>query len=224
MSYSIKQAQDEINSMIKKEEFSINSVKLLEVAINELNKCGDSWDSVSERLDLVLSNYSLLNNDLKEKWPEDVYLAVVEMKHKIKCLKQINAKNGKIDGETAQWITTITQGFLGVVSMVFAILFALKIIPNIFGELGENGDALYYCIGTFVQQFVAFILAIIIGIVNRCRIKKKYNSVISFEELLATKYGENSIKTRFLFPTYARYTQKIGRGASGYQDCKFYSI
>ncbi len=194
MKYSIKEAKETILCNI--DRFQTDSKELLRVAVNSLNRCGDDSSPVSSRLNDLLNNFSILDDSGRERWAENVYIAVVAMKRKDLCKQEIKQKNGKIDGETAQWITTAVQGVLGVASVVFTVLFALGIIPkDSFGELGENSDAFYYLIGTICQQVVAFVIAIVIGLWNRCVIRKKYaNQTFTFEELMSVKYEGKPVK------------------------------
>lgn len=197
---SIQEAQDEIEKASA--QYSGEYYSLLLLAKKELGKCGDEWNEISDRLNNILDAESKLLGCYKGKWAEDVYVAVVEMKRYSDCKKQLARDNGRIDGETAQWVTTIVQGVIGAISTILTILFALGKIPNLFGKLGEsqNSDALYYVIGTVGQQVVAVVIALIIGIINRARTRKAYdNQDFSFEELLAVKYEDKPKTLAFLY-------------------------
>ena len=161
--------------------------------------------SIVEQINNANSSISCVNY----LWVTHLHEMFLCLKHKSDCKEQLERQENKVDGETAQWWTTIIQGIIGVLSVIFTILFALGVMPNVFGVLGENqnSDALYYIIGTIGQQLVALGVAFIVGIINRSRNNKKYNGKSnSFEELLAVKYEKNPKLRYLLLPTSAQET------------------
>lgn len=191
---NISQAKTEIKNTIIK--VSAESQCILNHALKSLDNCGDDATPISEKLEILLADFSsIMDNSIKDRWAENVYIAVLSMKRRQDCREQLKKDNEKIDGETAQWVTTIAQGIMGVISIVVAFLFVFEVIPKgRLGELGKDGDSLYFVIGTIGQQLIALIIAIIIGCINRYRIKRKYKDIENFEDLLEAKYEGKPIK------------------------------
>ncbi len=178
--------------------------------------CSDEIDNKS--IVRLLKNADSSIGKVDSTWITKLTALLLNEKRWFECKNEIDKNNKKIDGETAQWWTTILQGIIGLVSVVFTVLFALGKIPNIFGVLGEdkNTDALYYIIGTVGQQAVALLLAIIIGICNRRGKKKKYRGKdLSFEELMAVKYEDKTRILKILSPTAAIIASGKGKVAGG---------
>jgi hypothetical protein len=143
-----------------------------------------------------ISNKGVLDQANERTFASDLNEAVTVFFRQKKVKQVLHDNEEKIDGETAQWLTTIIQGVVGVLSLAFAFLIGFKVIPNIFGE---DGDSLYYVVGIICQQVIALIVAITVGIINKIKIKKKYaEKPYSFEELMAAKYEDKSVQKAFL--------------------------
>lgn len=176
--------------------------------------CAD--DEINEAVAKLIENADSTYSTINMSWVRNLERFVLNMFWFRKCKDKLAKSKNKIDGETAQWVTTIFQGVIGVISVVLTILFALGIIPNVFGTLGEdrNSDALYYIIGTVAQQAVALLTAIIIGIINHVRMKRKYkNRDFTFEELMAVKYENKRAVRWVLSPSasiLAQYAKSCG--------------
>lgn len=161
---------------------------------------------LNEAFSNKIGNISSLDSPPDRSKARDLCSYVLSMCHYKECKRELDNNKRIIDGETAQWWTTAIQGVIGIVSIVFTILFALQIIPNVFGKLGEDDDAFYFIIGTAGQQIVALALAVVIGIINKRRHQKMYeNKDFSFEELVAAKYENEPVKRWLLLP----YAKKI---------------
>ena len=204
---TIEEAIKELE-IIKENNPNVKIKKRLDGLIMDLDrffvKPNEIDEIMAEKIKYGTSDINNVNYD----WVAQLHESFMLLKRQIECKNKLEKNKGKIDGETAQWITTSVQGVLGIISTVLVVLFALKIIPNVFGKLGEDGnsDALYYVIGTITQQAAALVLAIIIGLINKKRMKKKYEqSEFSFEELLAIKYQSQPAKLKFLLPVYGHH-------------------
>ena len=197
--------------ILKDKQSQTNDVKLqnrIDSLISDLVEYFGNSDYVEPEIAKKLNDINTRAFQLDYGWVMDLHEEFIIMKRRSGCRKYLATHNNKIDGETAQWITTFVQGAIGVISILFTFLFALGVIPNVFGVLGEstNSDAFYYIIGTLGQQIVALIIGIVIGIINRIRRKNKYysNSKYSFEELLAVKYENEPKKLWLLSPAASR--------------------
>ena len=206
---------------IKEERIADTKVKKrIDALIGDLDELFANVDEIDKYIVNTIEYADSDTGSVDYNWVISLHEMFLQMKHRMRCQNQLqnqlNKNKGKIDGETSQWVTTAIQSVLGIASAIFTILFALGIIPNVFGVLGENQntDAFYYIIGTIVQQLVALVVGIIIGIINKHRIKKYENNGTygdsSFEELLAFKYADRPKMLWLLSPT-----------ARKMRDCQF---
>lgn len=172
--------------------------------INDLYEYFGNGDCVEPEIAEELNDINTRIFQPDYGWVMALHEKFVLMKRRSECKKYLADHGNKIDGETAQWATTWIQGFIGLFSIVFTFLFAYGVIPDsLFGTLGDsqNTDALYYIIGTFGQQIVALVIAIVVGIINSRHRKSKYaDSEYSFEELLAVKYADSPVKLSLISP------------------------
>ncbi len=178
--------------------------------IGDLNKYFGTDDEINDEIVSMIDRYQTNLSPLDYNSVIELNEMFIFMKHRRQCSKFLNDNHGVIDGEKAQWVTTIIQGIVGLVSVVFAVLIAFKIIPlKSFGALGANSDTFYYIVGTVGQQVVALAVAIVIGVINRKRRDKMYiGKDFSFEELLVTKYG-NKKGLWLLSPSVAEISKNI---------------
>ena len=172
----------------------------LKLAIKKLNKIsGITGYEITPRLETLVTEKIpdpyMSSAECKNTWAENVYFEVLSECRLIGCKQYLCTHKNKIDGEAAQWATTIVQGIVGAISLIFAFLIGFKVLPNIFGK---DTDTLYYIIGTVGQQIVAVVVAVVIAVINKKRLRSKYNnSAYSFEELMSVKYAESKV-TLFL--------------------------
>lgn len=201
--------------ILEKKKSQNNDEKLqnrIDSLINDLREYFGDSDVIDQQIAKTIQDCNTSLVCINYAWIMHLSESFMLMKRRSECRNYLSNNKGKIDGETAQWVTTVAQGVIGIVSAVFAVLFAMGIIPNVFGKLGEsqNTDAFYYVIGTIGQQAIALAVGIIIGIINKCRIKKKYKNLnVSFEELLAVKYEDNLIRLRILSPIASEISGNI---------------
>lgn len=176
----------------------------LDSLISDLYEYFGESDVVDKQIAESIINCNSAICSIDYTWVLHLNEAFFLMKRRAECKKFVNEK-GKIDGETAQWWTTVTQAFVGIISIIITFLFVFEIIPKTaFGVLGEsdNSDALYYIIGTIAQQLVALGVIIVIFFVNKHYVKKKYKDAdFSYEELLATKYEDSPMKLMLFSPS-----------------------
>lgn len=205
---------------IKEERIENTKVKKrIDALIGDIDELFANVDEIDEYIVNTIDYADSDTGSVDYDWIIRLHEMFLQMKHRMHCQNQLNKNNGRIDGETSQWLTTVIQSVLGIASAIFTVLFALGIIPNVFGVLGENQntDAFYYIIGTIVQQVVALVVGIIIGIINKQRIKKYKNKGaygdFSFEELLAAKYSDKPKLLWLLSPAAAKISvyQYAGR-------------
>lgn len=202
--------------ILEKKKSQTNDQRLqnrLDSLINDIYEYFGRSDTVNEKIEQTLNNADTTLKSVNYTWVMRLNEAFLLMKHRQTCKQYLVEHKNKIDGETAQWWTSIGQGIFGVISIIFTFLFAFGVIPKeIFGPLGDgnNSDALYYIIGTIGQQIFVLILAIIIGIINKKRMNKKYGDLdFTFEELLAVKYENQPIRLKYLSPLAAKTANNI---------------
>lgn len=193
--------------------------------ISDLEEYFGNSDNVDQNIEKAVKAIDSLSSPVDYNYIMKLNEAFISMKRRFECGQRLKGNSNKIDGETAQWITTIVQGVVGVASVILTLLFALNVFPNIFGGLSGDKDSLYYIIGTIGQQAVALVIAIIIGVVNRCRRNKKYKGEdFAFEELMAVKYAENPKTLWLLSPAAAKMSKcqiVIGNGNVQIEKPKF---